>query len=202
MVNCKERNLSAVSVHPSVGLPLGRRVPRGRLRWYVARVPEGREAWTCARLRRIFSAELLEDAFEVRKERWFHRAREGWSLQCVPSYAGYIFLVTRDAPALNAELAALSFPVGLVGRSDGRSWAPLAEGARMWFEHSLDGDRVLRNSTAEIVDGALHVLEGPLVGQEGRIRKIDRHRRVCLVSVFDADGGFVEAMPLDVPAKR
>ena len=60
---------------------------------------------------------------------------------------------------------------------------------------------VLRSSMAHIVEGELRVLAGPLMGQERRVRKIDRHRRRCLVDVCDADGGFVEQMPLDVPFK-
>ena len=73
--------------------------------------------------------------------------------------------------------------------------------AQEWFEASMDADHVLRSSMAHIVEGELRVLAGPLMGQERRVRKIDRHRRRCLVDVCDADGGFVEQMPLDVPFK-
>lgn len=182
-----------------MGLPCGRRVPHGRLRWYLARVPEGRESATCEKLRRIVSAEVLDDVFALRKERWFKRGG-AWSLQSVPLYAGYLFVATRDVAALDRELAKLSFPVQLVG-ADGHAWAPLAEEAREWFETSMDDTYTLRNSVAEIAGGELHVQRGPLVGQESRVRKIDRHKRVCLVSVCDADGGFVEPMPIDVPVK-
>ena len=40
------------------------------------------------------------------------------------------------------------------------------------------------------------------LSEEGRIERPDRHKRVCLVRVADADGGFVERMPLDIPVKR
>ena len=182
-----------------MGLPCGRRVPRGRLRWYLAQVPEGREAATCERLRRIVSAELIDDVFALRKERWFKRGG-AWSLQSVPMYVGYLFIATCDVAALDRELSRLSFPVRLVG-TDGRAWAPLAEEAREWFAASMDKTHTLRNSVAEIANGELHVQCGPLVGQESRVRKIDRHKRICLVNVCDADGGFVEPMPLDVPVK-
>lgn len=53
----------------SEGLPLGRRSPRGQLRWYLVRCHEGREQDTCAKVRQIVPAELLQDAFVPRKER-------------------------------------------------------------------------------------------------------------------------------------
>ncbi len=183
------------------GLPLGRRSPRGRLRWYLARVPEGRESATCARLRRILPAEVLEDAFELRKERWFRRGGV-WSLQSVPAWSGYVFLASRDAAALDRALLSLSFPVRLAGGDGAHAFAPLSEGARGWLESAMDPSHVLRNSTAEIVGGELHVLSGPLVGREALVRRVDRHRRVCLVSVPDARGAFSQSMPLDVPVKR
>ena len=54
---------------------------------------------------------------------------------------------------------------------------------------------------ASIVDGRLLVSEGPLKGQEARVSRVDRHRRRCLVTVSDRDGGFAETMPIDVPVK-
>ena len=192
---------AAASPCAPAGLPLGRRSPRGRLRWYLAHVPEGREDATCARLSRILSPETLEDAFEVRKERWFRRGGV-WSLRSVPAWPGYVFLMSRDAVALDRALFSLSFPVRLAGGSDGHTWAPLSEGARAWLEGTMDSTHTLRNSTAEIVGGRLRVLEGPLVGQETLVHKVDRHRRVCIVSASDVDGGFTVSMPLDVPVKR
>ena len=60
---------------------------------------------------------------------------------------------------------------------------------------------MLRTSVAVIEGGVLRVERGPLVGQEARVSRVDRHRRRCLVRVTDADGGFTECMPLDVPRK-
>ena len=182
-----------------MGLPCGRRVPRGKLRWYLARVPEGREGATCEKLRRIVSAEVLDDVFALRKERWFKRAGV-WSLNLVQMYHEYFFVATGDVTALDRELSRLSFPARIASES-GRGFLPLAFEAQEWFEASMDADHVLRSSMAHIVEGELRVLAGPLMGQERRVRKIDRHRRRCLVDVCDADGGFVEQMPLDVPFK-
>ncbi len=183
----------------AMGLPCGRRTPAGRVRWYLLRVPEGREQDSCDRLLRLVPKDLLDDAFVPQKERWIKRGGM-WSLGAAPMYRGYAFALSRDAAGLAKALAGLSVPAELAG-TEQRAWLPLADEAAAWFAQSMDARHVIRSSTAEIRDGVLRVLEGPLAGQEARISRIDRHRRRCLVSVGDADGGFTESMPIDVPHK-
>lgn len=183
----------------SMGLPCGRRVTRGNVRWYLLRVREGAELSTSEKLLKLLPKEVLSDCFVLRKERWFKRAGV-WSLQLVNAYKGYVFAVTDDPAALYKALSRLSMPVEIAG-ADGRAWMPLASEAQEWFERCMDERHVLGGSTAVIEGGVLHVTEGPLVGQEGRIRNIDRHRRRCMVEVADEGDGFSELMAIDVPFK-
>lgn len=39
------------------------------------------------------------------------------------------------------------------------------------------------------------------MGQEARVKKIDRHKRWCLVDVGEGDSAFRELLALDVPSK-
>lgn len=182
-----------------MGLPCGRRSPRGKLRWYLVHVPEGREQSICDKVRKVVDPDLLDDAFVMFKESWFKR--DGvWTLKPVQMYREYFFVATRDVAALDKALSRLSFPARVVG-TDGHAYAPLASEAQEWFSGAMDERHVLRNSMAIIEDGVLRVQGGPLRGQESRVRKIDRHRRRCTVAVCDADGGFTEQMPIDVPFK-
>lgn len=182
-----------------MGLPCGRRVPKGNLRWYLLRVPEGREQSVCDLLKRIIPRELLEDAFAPRKERWAKRGG-AWGLETVRMYRGYAFAATRDVSGLAKALARTTAAAELVGEF-GRSWMPLAPEAQGWLEAAMDGEHVIRNSVGVIQDGVLHVQMGPLVGQEARVSKVDRHKRRCFVRVCDGGAGFAETMPLDVPSK-
>ncbi len=182
-----------------LGLPAGRRSPRGRLRWYVLRVPEGRERATCERLLRVLPRAVLADAFALRKERWFKRGGV-WRLDTVPAYRGTALAQTSDVRALAKALAGLTFPAELAG-AFGASYMPLSDEAAAWLVGAAGPEHVLRNSVAVIEGGVLRVERGPLVGQEARVSRVDRHRRRCLVRVTDADGGFTECMPLDVPRK-
>lgn len=172
---------------------------RGRACWYLVRVPEGREEPTCEKVRRAVSPELLDDAFAMRKERWIKRGG-AWRLESAPLYRGYFFAVSRDGRALSRAISRLSFPAEVVGVRSGRP-TPLSAEAQAWFSSALDGGRVLRNSTAVIEGGRLRVESGPLVGQEARVSRIDRHKRRCAVRVVEGGREFTELMPLDVPFK-
>lgn len=183
----------------AAGLPMGRRTPRGRDRWYLLRMPQGREASICNELKRLLPESVLTDAFILRREHWMKRGGV-WFLEPKNMYRGYAIAISSDAAGLAKAISRLTLPVELVG-TDTRSWAPLSDEAASWYASVTDGSHVIRSSTAVIVDGVLHVQSGPLVGQEERISKIDRHRRRCTVRVVDGDGGFTEQAPIDVPFK-
>ncbi|HIU05958.1 MAG TPA: hypothetical protein IAD14_10935 [Candidatus Coprousia avicola] len=182
--------------HTALRLPQGRRVPRGRTRWYALSVPEGREESIARDVRKLVPADLLCDVFAIRKEYWVKRGG-AWSLNSKIAYAGYLFGQTADPAGLQKALAQLTLPVSLVG-AHGYAWAPLAPEAEAWLKRALDAGHVLRSSTALVEDGKLRVVSGPLRGMEGRLRDVDSHRRRCMVDIADADGGFSELMPLEV----
>ena len=175
------------------------RAARGALRWYLVHTPEGMERSTAEKIKKIIPAELLEDAFVISKERWVKRAGT-WSKQVRQMYPEYFLVATRDAAALDKALAKLSFHVRIAG-SEEQAYQPMAREAQAWLEASMDENHVLRSSTAEIVGGELRIFAGPLVGQEPRVVRYDRRKRFCLVDVGHAEGGFVEALPLDIPFK-
>lgn len=157
------------------------------------RVRAGREAATAEALRRALPANVLTNAFVPRKERWFKR-NGAWSLQIVPMYPGYLVAVTRDAETFARAARKASLKVEPAGHLDGE---------RRWIESNEDGCHIVRGSDGIIEDGELRVLSGPLVGQEDRILKVDRHKRACTVLLCCEDGRAVtELFALHVPEKR
>lgn len=181
------------------GLPAGRRVPRGNMRWYLVHTPMSMEHATADKLLKLIPKNLLADAFTLSKERW--EKRNGvWSIRRVQMYPEYLFVVSSDAHGLNSALQKLSFHVDLVGAAE-RSIMPLSEDARAFFERVAGSERVIRSSTAVILHGELSVTDGPLVGCEALITKVDRHKRRCWVRVGEPGRGFLETLPLDIPIK-
>lgn len=149
------------------GLPAGRRVPRGNMRWYLVHTPMSMEHATADKLLKLIPKNLLADAFTLSKERW--EKRNGvWSIRRVQMYPEYLFVVSSDAHGLNSALQKLSFHVDLVGATE-RSIMPLSEDARAFFERVAGSERVIRSSTAVILHGELSVTDGPLVGCEASL---------------------------------
>lgn len=182
-----------------VALPLGHRVPKGRLRWYLVEVPQGRERSICESVCRVLSGDVIEEAFVPMAERWI-KSSGAWKRAVRPLYSSYFLAATRDVAALDKALVRVTFPAQLVG-SQGRFFSPVDEGALAWLGAVMDVGHVVRSSTGRIVNGVLQVTAGPLRGQEERVIKIDRHRRTCLVRVGEGTGGFTVTLPLEVPFK-
>lgn len=162
--------------------------------WCTVRVRAGREAATAEALRRALPANVLTDAFVPRKQRWFKRDG-AWSLQAVAMYPGYLIAVTKDVDGLTCAVRRVPLKAEVTGRLGG--------GERRWIEANADSSHIVRASEGVIEGGVLRVLSGPLAGQEDRVLKIDRHKRVC-VALLCCEGGraVTEMLALHVPEKR
>lgn len=192
---------SAVAYKEQVLLPLGRKVPRGRSRWYMAACPVGSEQSTCDKLRACVSADVLYDAFVPRAER-IGKFSGVWVTRVVDLFRGYFVVVSSDSYGLAKQLGRLTFPVWLCG-AVGRGFAPIDREAQTFLEQSMDMDHVVRCSEAVIVGDELRVYDGPLVGQEARITKLDRQKSFARVRVGGvADKPFTLSLPLAVPVRR
>ena len=182
-------------------LPLGRRTPRGRLRWYLVACTEGKEDLTCRKVRQIIPADILDDAFVPRKENQFKRHGE-WKTEVIAFFKGYFIVATKDAPALSRALARLTFPAHMVGPV-GRGYQPISEDAQRLLEQTMDKSHVVRLSWGEIVSDDLHVQRGPLVGKEDRVTRFNRRRAWAFVRVSEGDGASATlSMPLAILARR
>ena len=179
-------------------MPIGRRTPRGKSRWYLVHAP-GREQVTCDKVRKLISPDVLEDAFVMRRER-VKKYRGEWCRTTTLMYPEYFFVVTRDVNALDKELSKLSFPAH-IAKGDNRFYAPMASEAQAWYEQMMDTEHVIRTSTAVIENGVLQIQDGPMVGQESRVAKVIRHKSICIVAVPEGGDGFTECVPFVVPFK-
>ena len=158
---------------------------RQNARWYVANVREGSEeasARDCLRLLGGGEPGLLHDCFAPKAVRL--KKRDGlWVPEVKALYPGRIFMVSSDPVGLSRKLEGLSFWVRLVGEyGDGTGFAPLLPAEQAFFEGLFDPERVVQPSEGAIVDGELHIGCGPLTGQEHRVRKLNRHKRLVLVA--------------------
>ena len=115
-------------------------------------------------------------------------------------FPDYIFMETGDAAALSEHLKPYREFVQVLEGTD-MLWRIQPEEEK--FLRELCGqDHHLEMSEGYIRDGITHVIRGPLVGMERRIRKIDRHKRIA--SIVIPTGGTERAVPagLEITAKN
>ena len=55
----------------------------------------------------------------------------------------------------------------------------------------MNDDRTVSLSKGEIINGKVSIIEGPLMGYESEIKKIDRHNRRAILHV-EINGNIVE----------
>ncbi len=149
--------------------------------WYVAQVQSGRESVTQDLCRRMVSADAMQECFMPETEvQW--KIRGEWRLVRRLLFPGYLFFVTDDVDELHKQLSRVPMPIRLLGNEE-NSFFPLTDKERDWFLSFMDCDHVVRMSEGYINGERVVVTRGPLMGLEGDIRKIDRHKRRAYIDV-------------------
>lgn len=145
--------------------------------WYVLYVSGGKEA-------RIVS--FLKDheikAFTPTMER-IHKKQGAYQKIVVPMFPNYIFIISElDQKDFNEELRKLKqLKSGIIKQltydNDGTS-ALLPEEKDL-LESLMDDCYLIRHSVGMMEGDRIIVTDGPLIGMESRIKRVDRHKRLA-----------------------
>ncbi len=155
--------------------------------WYVVQVSPGREDKTCALVELAAQGcmhdgrPVLEECFTPRyqAERKFHGE---WRTLQLSLFPGYVIAVTRNPEALNDRLRAVPSFTRILGSET--SFVPLdAAEAALINAFTTQKHRVIQLSRAVAVSEGDRVVvtEGPLVGREGWITKINRRKSTARI---------------------
>ena len=175
--------------------------------WYVAQVASGKEASTARLCERFVGTPACEACFAPECEVMWKRGGQ-WELKRKLLFPGYLFFVTDDVDALSMELRKIPAMTRLLGapcdgaaagdassaadgdgatavrgRRERVSFLPLTADERDGFLAFSDAAHVVRMSEGVIEGDTVRVTRGPLMGREGLIRKIDRHKRRAYLEV-------------------
>ena len=149
--------------------------------WYVGQVLAGKEQATLAQCRKLVDPSVLADSFAPEYEtRW--KGPDGWRPVRRLLFPGYLFFVTDDVEKLAAQLSRVPNRVRMLGDEE-NSYMALSAAERDWFLSFIDRDHVVRMSEGFIEDQQVRITRGPLMGMEGRISKVDRHKRCAFLEV-------------------
>lgn len=142
--------------------------------WYVVQVHTGNEESIRIQCEEHIKSPVLESCFIPRYEE--KRKINGmWKVLERKLFPGYVFMVTDSPDHLFHSLKTIHGLTKLIGT--GEDIIPLKE-EEVDFILRFGGKEHLVGMSEGIIEGEkVIVTSGPLVGQEGLIKKIDRHKR-------------------------
>ena len=148
--------------------------------WYVIQVRTGTEEEIQRQCETIIDKNILEKSFIPKYER--ERKYQGkWHTELKVLFPGYVFLVSDEKEKLFFELKRIIGLTKLLGT--GKTIVPLTD-EEVNFLLRLGGEeQTVEMSEGIIENDRMVVTSGPLKGNEGLIRKIDRHKRKAWLEI-------------------
>lgn len=148
--------------------------------WYAVQVKTGKEQETADLCRGIVNQEMLVESFIPRYER-MKRYQGEWHKELLPMFPGYIFLVTERVEELFYELKRVPELTKILG--SGSEFIPIRDEEKALLHRMGNEQHVTEMSVGYLVGERVVILSGPMKGMEGKIRKIDRHKRMAVLEV-------------------
>ena len=105
-----------------------------------------------------------------------------------PLFPGYVFVQTGIETLLIADKLAMDLLnvkgiYSILHYGNDKNDVVVREEERLYWERLFDADFCITGSVGFILGDTVHVTSGPLVGLEGRIKKINRHRCMAVVEM-------------------
>lgn len=148
--------------------------------WYVMQVRVGTEENIRCQCERTVEKGILERCFIPYYEE--KKKYEGkWHTQEKILFPGYVFMITDFWEELYESLKHVIGLTKLLGT--GSEVVPLSEEEVRWLLRMGKEDQVVEMSEGVIENGTVHITSGPLMGMEGNIHRIDRHKRKAYLKV-------------------
>lgn len=142
--------------------------------WYVVQVRSGTEHNIRIQCNKKIPDTIMERCFIPYYEE--KKKQNGtWNTLQKVLFPGYIFMITEDVEKLFFHLKTIEGMTKLIGT--GQDIIPLKE-EEITFLKRLGGEEQIVSMSEGIIEGTQVIItSGPLMGMEGLIQKIDRHKR-------------------------
>lgn len=151
-------------------------------RTYVIQVETGRETRAKELIEHIVGQPLAREVFVPQWEKAMSVRGGGIRMQHVLLTPGYLYLTTSDVDAAFQALRAVPAFTRLLGGEGG--FVPLTPDELVWVDQlTKPGERTVRMSHAIKEGDTVRIVDGPLVGFETKIKRIDAHKRLAYVAL-------------------
>lgn len=167
--------------------------------WYVIQVRSGTEEHIKLQCEQRIPPEIMERCYIPYYER-MRRFRGAWHMEQRTLFPGYVFIISDELEELFIGLKSVIGLTKLIGT--GQEIVPLTE-QEVLLMQKLGNDNGLVEMSKGIIQGDRTVItSGPLMGLEGCIRRIDRHKRTAQLEL-ELMGRIVETqVGLEILEKR
>ena len=148
--------------------------------WYVMQVRTGKEEETISMVRQYTADSHMGECFLPRYEQKKKYAG-AWHLVQALLFPGYVFVETEEIEKFYSELKLVPKLTKILG--PGENWTSIIDEDLRVLERLLDADRTVGMSTGFMEGDRVMIVDGPLMGLETVIRRIDRHKRKAMVEM-------------------
>ena len=142
--------------------------------WYVVQVRSGTEHNIRIQCNKKIPDTIMERCFIPYYEE--KKKQNGtWNTLQKVLFPGYLFMITEDVEKLFFHLKTIEGMTKLIGT--GQDIIPLKEEEITFLQRFGGEDQIVSMSEGIIEGTQVIITSGPLMGMEGLIKKIDRHKR-------------------------
>lgn len=163
--------------------------------WYVARCKTGRTK----KLVNALNKQDYMSAFIPQNERCFGRRGKTIKFLIKELYPDYVFIKSDlDKDSFDKRFKEFFKSIsGLVDLLEYADVYPLNNEEQLLLEKLLDGGHVIKHTDGVIVDRRFVPTNGPLVGLEDMIKKVDKHNRTATLDTEIFFGKLIVAIDFE-----
>lgn len=166
--------------------------------WYVLHVATGVEERILKSIKQILNAWSYESCFVPFCEKLYKKEGRYVSIK-KPLFPGYLFIISDYIDEISQRLCDFAGYIRILGMSG--SFVCLDKYEVEAFKCLADQNYNISVSRGFITGDQIVVTEGPLIGQEGLIKKIDRHKRTAFVEMPFLGKTTYVRVPLEIVSK-
>ena len=150
--------------------------------WYAIWTATGSERKLCSWIKEFVPENLYEDCFVPLVEQ-NRKIKGDWKSIKKPLFPGYLFINTDDPHIRKiAQKLKSSELFAMILSTDGK-FTPINEEETYLINNSYGNNGILGSSIGMIEGDKIKILSGPLIGLEGSIRHINRHKRTATIEL-------------------
>lgn len=167
--------------------------------WYVIQVQPKSEYLLCTKIKKRVPKDLYVDCFVPQAE-YLYKKDGIFEKRIRPLFSGYIFVITDCIRDFYDSLKNVDGFKKIL--KDGEDFSPIQSEEADFIAGITDKDRSISLSEGYILNSKIVITSGPLLGREGIIKKIDRHKRIGLIEFNFMGQPQLIKMPLEIVFKK